>query len=196
MPAGGTPFAPDSLIAQVRGRCALGLFADSTGVPYVFVANADSAAAQDVALTLRGVRDASRLDSLGTWRALAPVATSEGVRVDFALAPGDFALLRLSHALDALGAGAGPLRLLAGPSPARGSIRFESSGISGDSHLELLDLTGRRVWSRQFVAGASVVEWDGRRDDGRAATAGVYFARLEDTRAVRVRRVIWLGTAR
>ncbi len=192
---GGTPFAPDSLIEGVQGRCALGLFADSTGAPCVLVANSDSALAQRITLTLRGVRDASRLDSLGVWRALAPAPASQGVSVALDLAPGDFTLLRLSQPLDALGAGSGPLRLLAGPQPAHTSVRFEVSGMAGASHLELLDVTGRRVWARRFATGASIITWDGRGDDGRAVTPGLYFARLEDSRAVRVRRVTWLGHA-
>lgn len=192
---GGTAFAPDSLIAAVEGRCALGLFADSAGAPCVFVANSDSARSQTIALTFRGVRDASQLDSLGAWRPLAPLPAQGGVRVALALAPGDFTLLRLTQPLDALGAGGGPLRLLAGPQPARASVRFEASGMSGAAHLELLDVTGRRIWARRFDTGASVVQWDGRCDDGHRATAGLYFARLEDARAVRVRRVTWLGQA-
>lgn len=194
LPEGGTPFAPDSLLARVDGRCALGLFADSAGAPYVFVANGDSAAAQPITLTFRGVRDASRLDSLGVWRALAPRPASAGVQVAFTLDPGDWALLRLTHPLDAAGAEGGPLRLLAGPQPARGSLRFEASGMSGASQLDLLDIGGRRIWSRRFTTGASVLEWDGRRDDGSIARAGLYFARLADARAVRVRRVTWLGS--
>jgi hypothetical protein len=192
---GGTPFAPDSLIASVQGRCALGLFADSSGAPCVLVANSDSASAQRIVLTFRGVRDASQLDSLGVWRALAPAPVREGVSVSLDLAPGDFTLLRLTHALDALGAGGGPLRLLAAPQPARSALRFEVSGMEGASHLELLDIAGRRVWARRFLTGASVISWDGRDDDGRAVTPGLYFARLEDARAVRVRRVTWLGGA-
>jgi hypothetical protein len=40
--------------------------------------------------------------------------------------------------------------------------------------------------------GASVLPWDGRGGDGRAARAGVYFARLTTPRGTRVARAVVL----
>jgi glucose/arabinose dehydrogenase len=68
------------------------------------------------------------------------------------------------------------------PSPARGGARF-SYALSRDAdvRLELFDLAGRAV--RRFVparqgAGSHAIAWDGRTDQGLAAPAGVYVARL------------------
>jgi hypothetical protein len=41
LPAGGTAFAPDSLLEEVEGRAAIATFADSSGAPCLFVANPD-----------------------------------------------------------------------------------------------------------------------------------------------------------
>jgi hypothetical protein len=54
----------------------------------------------------------------------------------------------------------------------------------------VLDLTGRRVAVLSLPAGASAVEWQGRDLVGRAAPAGVYFARLEDERGTAARFVL------
>jgi len=192
LPVGGTPFAGDSLLAAVAGRAAIGEFADSTGTPHLFVANDDSLGARTITLTLGGHgRRAWRLrDAGGGWDELA---VSGGGTLSLALDAGDFTLLRLSGACDSLAAGACPLRLALGPNPARGVVRFSLSGASGATTLEILDLSGRRVWSQSFAGGSAGVAWSGERVGGGRARAGVYFARLEDARGVVVRRLTWLG---
>lgn len=189
---GGTPFAPDSLLAAVEGRASIGEFADSTGAPHLLVANADSLAARTVTLVLAGRgRRAWRLRGEGDWQELA-VSAAGRCALDFP--PGDFALVRLSGACDSLAAGRCTLRLQVGPNPSRGVARLAVGGFAGSAQLELLDLSGRRVWSRAFAGGGSAAaEWRGERDGGGLAPAGVYFARLEDANGVVVRRVQWLG---
>lgn len=58
---------------------------------------------------------------------------------------------------------------------------------AGRSVVRVVDVTGRTVTTlldRALPAGRHVLEWDGRRDDGRAAPAGVYFLRVESGGAV------------
>lgn len=190
VPEGGTAFAPDSLLAAVGGRATIATFADSAGAPCLFVVNADSAAAREVALTLAGGRRAWRWRDGGGWD---EVTTGPGGRVALALAAGDFALLRLSGACDSLLAGRCALRLEAAPNPARDAVTFSLAGASGLARLELLDLAGRRVWSRDVAGTGATLRWNGEREGGGRAAAGVYFARAEDARGVLVRRVTWLG---
>jgi hypothetical protein len=106
---------------------------------------------------------------------------------------GDFALLKLSGSCDGALAGQCTLRLAATPNPASDAVTFSLSGANGGTRLEVLDLAGRRVWSRAFDGGSAVVRWYGERDDGGRAGPGIYFARAEDARGVLVRRVSWLG---
>lgn len=190
VPAGGTAFAPDSLLEAVTGRATLGLFADSLGAPRLFVANPDSAAARTVVLTLGGRgRRAWRWRDAGGWDELA---VGEDRRVALDLAAGGFALLALSGGCDAT-SGRCTLRLAAGPNPAPGEVTFALAGATGTVRLELLDVHGRRVWGRSFPGGSAVARWNGEHDRGGRAQPGVYFARAEDARGVVVRRVTWLG---
>lgn len=191
VPAGGTAFAPDSLLESVGGRATLGTFADSAGAPCLFVANADSGAARRIALTLAGPgRRAWRWRDAGGWD---PLAVGADRRVTLDLAAGDFALLKLSGACDSVRSGRGTLRLAAAPNPAKGAVTFTLSGASGRARLEVLDLSGRRVWSRAVGGADATFPWSGERDDGGRAAPGVYFARAEDANGVLVRRVSWLG---
>ena len=66
------------------------------------------------------------------------------------------------------------------------SIEMAASGLA---QLDIYDVRGRRV--RRLVAGTSVLpagpheyRWDGRNEDGRAVSSGVYFVRLSAGRAV------------
>jgi hypothetical protein len=67
----------------------------------------------------------------------------------------------------------------------------------GPVELRIADLAGRHV--RTLAAGAAVgagpqtVNWDGRRDDGRAAPAGVYWVLLRWAGGADRRRVVKLG---
>jgi len=191
VPGGGTAFAPDSILEAVEGRAAIGTFADSAASPWLFVANSDSASARTITLTLAGHgRRAWRWRDAGGWDELGVGADR---RVPLALEAGDFALLRLSGSCDGAVAGACTLRMAAAPNPANGAVTFSLSGANGPTRLEVLDLSGRRVWSRTFDGGSTVVRWDGARDGGGRAVPGVYFARAEDARGVLVRRLSWLG---
>lgn len=192
LPAGGTAFTPDAVLAAVDGRAAIGTFADSTGAPWLFVANSDSLAPRTIALTLAGDRRAWRFAGPGAWDELDRTPAPGGARVTLALDAGEFALLRLSGGLDSVAAGRGP-NLGVRPNPARGDVHFETGAIAGAARLDVLDLAGRRVWSRAITGGGGVVAWDGARDDGGRAAPGLYLARLEDARGVAVRRFTWLG---
>jgi hypothetical protein len=73
--------------------------------------------------------------------------------------------------------------LRANPNPFAGSTELDfEMPAAGGMRLAIFDPSGRRVrtllraWMPTGVARA---RWDGRDDDGRAAAAGVYFARLE-----------------
>ena len=193
LPRGGTAFAPDSLLASVAGRCAIGCFADSAGAPYLLVANSDSLAAQSIALELVGERTAARLLANGGWQPLAGAPTPRGRRVTLDLAPGDFALLRVSGSCDGVVAGHCPFALGVTPNPARGGVRFAATDLVGPARLTVLDVGGRAVWSQVVTPAAPIATWGGTLGSGGRARAGVYFARLADTRSAVVRRVAWLG---
>ncbi|HEY6866997.1 MAG TPA: hypothetical protein VI792_07060, partial [Candidatus Eisenbacteria bacterium] len=71
-----------------------------------------------------------------------------------------------------------------GPNPFRGAAEMEFTlGVAGPVDLRIFDLLGRevRVLARgeRFAAGTQRLSWDGRRDDGGQAGAGVYFVRLQ-----------------
>ncbi|MFN8588720.1 MAG: T9SS type A sorting domain-containing protein [Candidatus Eisenbacteria bacterium] len=190
---GGTPFAPDDAVAAVEGRAMLGTFVDSLARTHVLVVNSDSLAARTVTLALAGAgRRAWQLGDDGTW---TPAAVGADGRCALALGAGDFALLRLSDAGDVIAAGNGRARFVAGPNPARGRVRFTLASLARGARLEVLDLSGRRVWARDWTAGGSgMAEWHGERDGGGTVPPGVYLARLEDGFGVVARRVTWLGS--
>lgn len=191
VPPGGVAFAPGELLAGVAGRATLGVFAGANATPLVLVANADSVAPRTVTLALAQGRRAWRLRDDGfAWNAVAADAAG---RVALPLAAGDFALLRLSGAVDSLVAGAAP-RLAVAPNPARGAVHFDASHLSPPARLDLYDAAGRRVWARTFTAAGGGAEWRGEDEGGGAARAGLYFARLADVRGAVVRRLAWLGT--
>lgn len=189
---GGTPFAPDDAIAAVEGRATLGTFLDELERTNVLVVNADSAAARTVTLTLAGAgRRAWALHEGGAWN---EVAVSASGRCALALQPGAFTLLRLSDLADSLVSGHAAPRLSLGPNPARGRVVFSVSAMSRGARLEVLDLSGRRVWSCDFPEGGSAAPaWAGERDGGGRVPPGVYVARVEDRHGVTARRVSWLG---
>ncbi len=193
LPVGGTAFQADSLVTAVSGRVSLGVFATAAGEPCLFVANRDSAAAQDVALDLGGERHAWRFGDSGGWSPWPTSPVAGGRRLELTLAPGDFALFRLSGACGAQSSGACGAALSAVPNPATGRVRFAASAVQGGSTLVVLDPGGRRVWGRALAGDAPAVDWDGRADDGTRVRPGFYWARLTDARGSVVRRVAWLG---
>lgn len=79
------------------------------------------------------------------------------------------------------------------PVPARGgaSLAF-TLPAAGPAILELLDVSGRRVArlaEGAFEAGRHVARWDGRDENGRTVSPGVYFVRLVTASGTAVRRV-------
>ena len=192
-PIGGTAFAADSLVGRLEGRATLGTFADAAGTPYLFVANRDSAVAQTIALELNGERRVDRFTDTGGWESWPSGATPTGRRVELSLAPGDFALLRVSGGCPGLVSGACAATLDGAPNPGSVSVRFAATRVRGASTLMLVDLNGRRIWARALTGEAPVVVWDGRADDGTRVRPGFYWARLTDMNGSVVRRVAWLG---
>jgi hypothetical protein len=81
------------------------------------------------------------------------------------------------------------------PNPGRGTtlLRF-SLPQAGNAGLEILDLSGRRVWrvEAELEAGPHSCRWDGRGEQGGSAGAGVYFVRLVTPWGNRTERLVWL----
>ncbi len=75
-----------------------------------------------------------------------------------------------------------PLRLAASPNPTTGPVLLEfEMPQAGDVTLEVFDLAGRRMSDLRpgrMSAGRHALDWNGRGEDGRAAPAGVYLARV------------------
>jgi len=82
------------------------------------------------------------------------------------------------------------------PNPARGAVRLRFSlPSSGNFTLTLHDVRGRlirRLASGPRKAGPGTATWDGRTDDGAAAPAGVYFARLAIDRRIATQALVRL----
>ncbi|MEY4374067.1 MAG: hypothetical protein RL760_233 [Candidatus Eisenbacteria bacterium] len=196
VPAYGVPFAPDAVVESVEGRATLGTFVDAADRPWLFVANRDSIGARTITVTVRGDRRVERMTDAGDWQAWDSAPTAQGRRIALALAPGDFALLRLSGGCEGAVAGDCRARIDVSPDPAVTRMRFSLAGVRGPATLTLADVTGRRVWSRAVTGDAAVVEWDGASDTGERMRPGAYWARLADARGAVVRRVTWLGGVR
>jgi len=75
--------------------------------------------------------------------------------------------------------GTGALRVSPNPALAHARVRFETEPATLARSVEVLDLTGRRLATLPLAAGERAVEWQGRDPAGRAAPAGIYFARVE-----------------
>jgi hypothetical protein len=93
---------------------------------------------------------------------------------------------------------AGPLALaLARPSPnpsfGKALLRF-SLPAAGSVRLDIVDLTGRRVWRREAELGAGAHAWyfDGSTERGRPLGSGLYFARLVTPWGTRTQRLVRL----
>lgn len=89
--------------------------------------------------------------------------------------------------------GAGPgFRTLRDSPLGRTALLVDLEGPSA-SRLEVFDLAGRRVRmlaDRDLPAGATVIAWDGREENGSLARRGVYFARLTTPGFQRTIRVL------
>lgn len=80
----------------------------------------------------------------------------------------------------------GVLGAFPNPSAATTGIAFALSRVEPTATLQVVDVSGRIVWSRPldgYAAGIHVLSWDGRDRHGAHAPAGVYFARLRGSSA-------------
>ncbi len=81
------------------------------------------------------------------------------------------------------------------PNPARGLATLQFSlPEAGEARLELVDVTGRRVWMRHdtLAAGAHAWSWNGRDDAGRTLGPGLYLVRLVTPWGTRRTRLVWV----
>ena len=76
------------------------------------------------------------------------------------------------------------------PNPFQAETRIDVTGANGPIDVQVLDLSGRVVWSRHAIA--SEVIWSGVDDSGRRVPAGLYFVRVSDAKQSLVRRVLRL----
>ena len=78
------------------------------------------------------------------------------------------------------------------PNPSAGEAMLEFTlPQSGSARLEVLDLSGRRVWTSEatFAPGKHSLRWSGRTTGGANVPAGVYFVRLVTPFGVRTGRL-------
>jgi hypothetical protein len=189
------PFTPDSVLTAVEGRATLGWFADSTFSVFLFVANADSLSPQVITLTFaNGCLPSQMREDGSAWD---PLPVDADGRVVLTPDAGDFMLLRIPVPARLLSvaprSGSATLSLRNTPNPASGLVRFDVAGAAGPARLDLLDLSGRVIWSRALAPGTAQVTWRGERERAGRAASGIYFARLRDARGMVVRRIAWLG---
>jgi hypothetical protein len=78
------------------------------------------------------------------------------------------------------------------PNPFRTDTRIAWEGNPGPIRLEILDLTGRRVWSSVVRGDSRSVVWPGRDERGLPLAPGVYFLRASSEAGTRTRRLIKL----
>jgi hypothetical protein len=83
------------------------------------------------------------------------------------------------------------------PSPARGQlVRLRCDlAEAARADLEILDVRGRsvkRAYGGVLPAGASVLTWDGRTENGLLAAPGTYFARLRTPLGTSTQVLVWL----
>ncbi len=79
------------------------------------------------------------------------------------------------------------------PNPGAGAMLLGFSlPAAGHARIEVLDLTGRRVWMSEgeFAAGLHSVRWDGQMAHGTTVPAGMYFARLSTRWGARMERLV------
>ena len=76
------------------------------------------------------------------------------------------------------------------PNPFHAETHIDVSGAGGPIEVEVLDLSGRLVWSRHAIA--SEILWSGVDDLGRRVPAGLYFLRVSDPKQSVVRRLLRL----
>jgi len=191
-PEGGDPFVPDDRVTGVEGRICLATFEDSLGRDVRFVANSDSLGAQPITLLLaRGrVRRVETFDPETALWSESPLCDSSATpALRFALAPGEFTLVRLTPRSHSPGPGRATLE--AWPNPARGTVTFSARGCAPGTRLVVRDARGRRVRGLAVPADGAPVAWRGEHDDGGHAAPGVYFARLGERPGAVACRFVW-----
>jgi hypothetical protein len=194
VPLGGTAFVPDDWVRDVEGRIALGYFADAAGRHCLFVVNSDSLAARTITLTLPTTR-AARVWTEGarSWDEVREIELGPDRRVAVPLEAGGFGLVLLEgHRASGIAGGVPPVLEVA-PNPARDEVSLAVSRLGDLGAIQILDLQGRRVWSKRLAPGLTDVRWRGDRDAGGVAPPGAYFVRLEDARGFAIVHLTWLG---
>jgi len=186
VPPFGEAFTPDPTVTGVEGRAVIGEFAGANGRPLLLVGNSDSLAARTIVVNCR-TTDA-RLVAGGSSPSLT---VTGGTRLTLDLAAGDFALIEIAGWPN-LG------EIDVAPNPGAGAIRFAVRTPYAGEPLEVFDLRGRRLWSREVSAASATLVWDGHDSDGRRAPPGIYFARIlngsnQKLAPATVRRFVWLG---
>ncbi len=81
------------------------------------------------------------------------------------------------------------------PNPSAGAAQMRFSlPREGHVRLEIIDLSGRRLWQSAGVmtAGSHQLAWDGRASDGGSVGAGLYFVRLVTPWGERTERLVRL----
>ncbi|MBI5836572.1 MAG: T9SS type A sorting domain-containing protein [Candidatus Eisenbacteria bacterium] len=80
------------------------------------------------------------------------------------------------------------------PNPARGGVTLRFSlAAAGPAAIEILDVAGRRVWSRRWErldAGEHFARWEGNGSAGQSAGAGLYFVRLAAAAGTRHEKLV------
>ncbi len=160
---GGAPSAPVSVQVRVP--------ADSTWTPLLATADASVPGEQ--------------------LRALLPggAATRHEVRVAGPVAWGTLALGPVTVYVGGL-AGGGALGA-PWPNPATGEVHLTvvlPPGVA--AQLQVYDLRGRRVHTRDLAPGTSFVSWDGRDDQGRRLPSGSYILRVSGAGAASAHKVV------
>ncbi len=136
----------------------------------------DVYANDDLRLTARTGRDGTLFFRTGPVDSVSVEQTSANTRVGTsAPAPGIFALEGIY------------------PSPFNASTQIAFNlGKAGVVRLTVVDVLGRRMYSRSFTyaqSGHHVIRWEGRDDSGCSLPTGVYLIRLETSGQTAVRKV-------
>lgn len=96
---------------------------------------------------------------------------------------------------DGRGVATGPASLTSAPNPFRSSteLRFELPAAA-PYEIRVFDVAGKRVTAFHGIgrSGANAVRWNGRDDQGRNASPGVYYYRLESAGRLAIRKVVLL----
>ncbi len=147
------------------------------------------------------IRVAGGLPNSGTYAWTLPSISSDSavVRVtayDAAHLSGfDISNSLFSISLGTAGVNDGPLAFALAsptPNPSAGNTRLSFTlPREGHARLEVLDLSGRRLWAIEgvFSAGRYSTEWNGRTTDGSTVGAGLYFVRLSTPFGTRTDRL-------